>query len=676
MLAKHLLEAFEQATRKQEPAPALIRSLPNSLFEFVGQVPIQVDKHPLDFERHPYLIPIYQAINFDKQLHPHGFNFTLMTGAQVGKSVTMMLALIFAALKFWSDKFGYFLPDREMADIFSSDRFAPMIQSNPTLASLTDYAKAEGKLKAEDRKRVRSLGASSIFFSYMGGKTSTEAIPMAGVFFDEVRRMLMRDVERAEERTSHAYYPLNFKISTAGYPDTTIDAYFKKSTMNKWHSRCGCREGIVLAEHWPNCVGESNGEVFYRCSRCDRRIDQPQDGFFLPEQPESRTIGYAVSQIVSPAMTPARLWEKWLCATDRQEFYNSTLGLPFVDPDSILVTEKIAMACVDPSLHWMTSATNSVMGIDQRGGNNHVVIGGVGLTGKFEIRHLVILQGDDPFAGLAELMQRFDVDVCVCDALPSYNESTRFARAFKKRVFLAYYHEHLHMVRWSDQDQELKALAKTKADSKSEFHVFLDRYKSLEYMLMQWVQRRIAVPHPQGLVQEVTSKGLKRMSYICQGNPDTGEEGLFYHLRSLAKRRIKVMRRDSEAGKDLETGEFRMIFENIGIDPHFSHALNYAMAAFQRRKSTNELWFTTGGDVNPKTVPEVQKQKSALDAHAAAVEAQFNQRMIPTVQVLPDTCGACDNFERVRTFCTARNFVTHAETPVGACMDFMEKRDE
>ena len=186
MLAKHLLDAFDQATQVQQPIPAMVRDLPNSLYEFVQKVPIQVDKHPLDFERHPYLIPIYKAVNFDKTLHPHSFNFVLMTGAQVGKSVTIMLALIFASAKFWAEKFGYFLPDREMADIFSSDRFAPMVQSNPSLSALNAFAQKIKGLKAEDRKRVRTLGATTIFFSYMGGKTSTEAIPMAGIFFSLV----------------------------------------------------------------------------------------------------------------------------------------------------------------------------------------------------------------------------------------------------------------------------------------------------------------------------------------------------------------------------------------------------------------------------------------------------------------------------------------------------------
>ena len=123
-------------SRAESRPPASFKDLPNSLWDFVHKYPFQVDKKPLDFERHPYLTPIYRAINFDKTVHPDSFDFVLMTAAQVGKSVTSMLALIFAASKFWGDKQGYFLPDREMADIFSSDRFQPMIASNPTLGSL------------------------------------------------------------------------------------------------------------------------------------------------------------------------------------------------------------------------------------------------------------------------------------------------------------------------------------------------------------------------------------------------------------------------------------------------------------------------------------------------------------------------------------------------------------
>lgn len=651
-------------SRAAHRPPASFKRLPNSLYEFVHTFPFQVDKKPLDFDRHPYLIPIYQAINFDKAVHPDSFDFVLMTAAQVGKSVTSMLALIFAASKFWGDKMGYFLPDREMADIFSSDRFAPMITSNPTLGSLLGESQELG-IQGEDRKRVRTLGASTIFFSYMGGKTSTEAIPMGGVFFDEVRRMHQADVERASERTSHADYPLNFKLSTARHPDNDIHAYFTRSTQHVWHSRCGCPEGIVLAERWPECIGERNGEVFYRCPVCDSRIANPQDGWYVARTPESRTVGFHVPQLISPAMTPARIWTKWQTATDRQEFYNSTLGLPYVDPETILVDEAVAYACVDRSLRWQKEGHACFMGVDQRGGENHAVIGALGKDKKLELRHLAILQGEDPFAGLYELMTRFHVECCVMDALPSYNEAVKFAKMFKGRVFLAYYTENVHTIRWSDRDHELKALQRSKADSKFEHHVMLDRYKSLEYMLMQWVDRRIACPDPDGLNQMVRVNGLQRLSQICKGNPETAEQGLFRHLRVLARRRLPVQRRDSATGESIETGEFRMTWENIGLDPHFAHAMNYMVTASQRKPVTNEIWFPTASQPAPV----------ASDPHQSAVQDQLTGRLGHMLHTPPiETCGRCRHFQEATRRCMARNFTTDQTS--GACPSHYEARDE
>lgn len=629
-------------SRAESRPPASFRNMPNSLWDFVRKYPFQVDKKPLDFDRHPYLVPIYQAISFDKTIHPDSFDFVLMTAAQVGKSVTSMLALIFAAAKFWGDKQGYFLPDHEMADIFSSDRFQPMINSSPTFSSLLGESQELG-IQGEDRKRVRTLGASTIFFSYMGGKTSTEALPMRGVFFDEVRRMHQTDIERASERTSHADYPLSFKLSTARHPDSDIHAYFKRSTQHVWHSRCRCHDGVVLAERWPDCVGERHGEVFYRCPSCDARMGNPQDGWYVARTPESHTVGFHVPQLISPAMTPARIWTKWQTATDKQEFYNSTLGLPWLDPETILVDETVAYSCVDRSLRWQKEGQACFMGVDQRGGENHVVIAGLGQGKKLELRHLAILQGDDPFGQLYELMTRFHVECCVMDALPSYNEATKFARTFKGRVFLAYYTENVNMVRWSDRDSELKALNRTKPDSKFECHVMLDRYKALEYMLMQWVDRRIACPNPDGLTQLVRVKGLQRLSQICRGNAETGEQGLFRHLRSLTRKRLPIQRRDSATGESIETGEFRMTWENIGLDPHFAHAMNYMVTASQRRPVTNEIWFPTS-----KPAPV------ASDPHQAALQDQFTGRLGHMLQTPPvEKCASCRHFQEDTRRCVA-----------------------
>ena len=659
--------------------PAIVDSCPDTLRQFVQTHQFEVDHSPFQFDGREYLLPIFEDIRFDQGDH---FSGVLMTGAQVAKSITAMLALTMATLKFWGKSFGYFLPDQDMAMIFSSRRFYPLVCSCLALRAMIGQDPVTGK-KLEDRKRVRAIGRSTVFFSYMGGKTSTEALPMQGAWFDEVRRMAMQDVERASERTSGQSYPLNFKLSTAKHPDGDIDYFYKRSSMGKWHSTCRCAEGVVLADTFPECIGERKGEVFYRCPKCDARIEHPVQGRMIHHQPELRraAVGWNIPQLLSAKLWPApRFWKKWLNATDRAEFYNSGLGKPYLDPDSILVPLDVAMACVDPNLTWQGHGTNCVMGIDQRGQENHVVIGWVGPT-KVELRHIEMIQADDPFERMCHLMYQYDVDCCVGDALPNYNDAVRFAKKFPRRVFLSYYSDNLHMIRWSDRDEELKALVRTSKDAKFEWHVMLDRYKVIEWALMHWVHRQVACPNPHGLVQEVRVKGMKAPVELCLGNPDKLEPGLFWHLRSISKRKVEIERRDSVKADTLKTGEFKMIWENISIDPHFVHAFTYMLVAGARKQITGQiLLLDMPGTTPPMPTPaaHVQHDRPDLTPEQAGTVAQLDQGIHRPIQQLgkPGTCGGCANFSGENQPCLVRQFLVQGHLPVGNCWEYIDRGEE
>lgn len=170
--AEESLVTFSASTT-QAAKPSIVESCPDTLKAFVGLHQFEVDNQPFSFNERDYLLPIYEAIRYDRGDH---FSMVLMTGAQVAKSVTAMLSLTMAAVKFWGRSFGYFLPDQEMSMIFSSMRYMPLLESCLGLKPL--IGQDQGGIKKEDRKRVRSIGRSTIYFSYMGGKTSTEALPM------------------------------------------------------------------------------------------------------------------------------------------------------------------------------------------------------------------------------------------------------------------------------------------------------------------------------------------------------------------------------------------------------------------------------------------------------------------------------------------------------------------
>lgn len=675
-LALALANEFHGLTKTTSiERPSLVDHCPDTLKQFVQAYPFEVDNHPFTFANRDYLEPIFDEIRFDQGDH---FSFVLMTGAQVAKSITAMLSMVLASIKFWGSSFGYFLPDQEMTMIFSSKRFLPILLSCLPLRPLVGTDPITGK-KGEDRKRVRTLGQSTIYFSYMGGKTSTESLPLSGIWFDEVRRMAMQDVERASERISAAQYPINAKISTAKHPGSDIDRYYKRSTMGKWHSACRCKDGVILADTFPNCIGELNGQAFYRCPKCDKRIDRPATGRFIHHQPESDTKGWQIPQLLSPLWTAPRFWGKWMDATDKAEFYNSGLGLPYLDPDSILVTPEIAWGCVDPELHWMSHGVNCVMGVDQRGLENHVIIGRVGKA-KFELLHIEIIQSDKPFKRLREMMVQYDVDCCVGDALPNYNEAVRFAKAFPRRVFLSYYTDNMHMVRWSDRDEELKALARAGKDSKFQYHVMLDRYKTIEWALMHWVNRKIACPNPHGLTQQVRVKGMAKSVEVCLGNRDSSDPGLFWHMESISRRKVEIQRRDAVKKDTLLTGEFKMVWENVGIDPHFVHALGYALVAGSRKMITDQILFMDAprGATNPIVAEEVQNKRPKVSLTQAGDQAQFETKIIPQlVQTIQEgTCGSCENFQGENQPCMAREFLVQASMPAGDCWAYDPKAEE
>jgi hypothetical protein len=80
------------------------------------------------------------------------------------------------------------------------------------------------------------------------------------------------------------------------------------------------------------------------------------------------------------------------------------------------------------------------MGVDT-GKDLHVVIS-TGLKDKKPGRRIVWLGAVQEFAQLDELMARFNVSVCVIDALPETHVTRRFAMRHHGHVYMNYFNEH------------------------------------------------------------------------------------------------------------------------------------------------------------------------------------------------------------------------------------------
>jgi len=547
-----------------------------TLYDFVTQRHFLVDRQPFDWPKHQYLVPLYQDFVLDPPRE--GLALVLMKGAQIGASVWAMLGLLFTALKFPGTWSGYFLPDQNMTDIFSGARFKPLIDSNASTKALLGN---DGD--GENRKRLRNLGTSTILFGYLGGVTSTESAPLLSIFLDEVRRMDLAQMGLAEQRISHSAYPINVKLSTAGYPESDIHYYFLRSDQHFFHTRCQCPgdEGIVLSETWPECIGMRGAEIFYRCPRCDMRIVNPQDGRYRAHAPSKPVRGYHIPQTLSlaPLHTPAKLWERFTNPKeDRGEFYRSGLGRPYVDPESQLVTEADLKACVTPDVQWEKNGTHCAMGIDQRSAWNDVVILAPGRGQKLRLVHVERIESTDPFGNdmaargtrgrLDELMHDYDVTCCVSDLNPNYTEAMKFSQRYVPRAFLVTYSssERADMIAWRDRVRK-KDQQPNEEEVKFKWIVTLQRYKMLDYALGLFRQRQIELPHPRGLTQTIRDDhGILRPVFM-------GEELFWPHMQRIVRQK-HVM--------DEAQGTYRMEMVKVGADPHLAFSFTYAVAAASR----------------------------------------------------------------------------------------------
>jgi ferredoxin len=561
--------------------PAIARNVPNDLYTFVESLrsTLRVDNEPFEWEGHEYLIEPYKAMAVTGEKSDNGLKYVMMKGAQVGATVFGFLTLVWLAVRFYGRYFGYFLPDQKMAMNFSGVRFKPLARSIPEIKPLWgEDPGADGRDKKKlDQKGVRSIGRSQIFFSYMQGSTSTESIPMMGVIFDEVRKMLEGDIERAEERISHSPYPINFKYSTAGYPDANIDKYFKQSNQHKFHSKCGCRDGVVLADVFPDCIGTYCGKTVFVCPSCNTVVDNPRDGRWIAHYPDNKTVGYHIPQTLSCRQTPEKIMLAFQSARDLQEFYNSKLGIAYLAPESRIINEDILRATVNPDLQWLKQGTNFSMGIDQMGGFNVLTIRywgpkdlGTGLN-KSRLAHIEVVYAADPWERCDELMTQYDISTCVADALPNINEARRFAQRWPGRVWLADYSYQTKgdndICEWGDRPTSTNSEKKSSGEIRNKYTVRIDRFLGIEWNLMKYVHRLKEQPNElslEAVIQDAVGRPLPVR--ICK-------DYFWVHLQKVARRKVMV---------DEAQGKFKMIFENIGIDPHALHADLYCELALSR----------------------------------------------------------------------------------------------
>jgi len=584
-------------------------------YEFVEHYGLTIDKVPFDWEGYKHLIPVYEDEHRSQ---------TLMAGAQTGKTARLMVHQVRSMGKYWGSLFGYYFPDKHLPAAFSTERWKPFLMSNPALGQYLGSPRQSGK--GVDRTLARTLGESTLFFMTTAGKSSTEGLPLKGTYFDEVRRMNMGDIERAMERYSAQKEPIDVKVSTARYPETDIHKFFLEGDQRYFHTDCKCADGCVLALSYPDCIADMRSvtpllkrqvehayshagmpylgmsadqrgefvDAAYICPGCGTILVDPREGWWEPHG-NGWAHSWQMPQLLSPTYSAGRILHKHERTRDMQEFWNSAIGLPYIDETKRPVKLEHLNACVDTRLKWAANMpvqwrrqylSNTAMGVDVQAGYLVAVIKTLAPNGKYRTVHLQIVHGphdSDPWHSLGRLMQDYDVRLAVIDQAPEWSAAMRFAQRWGGRVFLANYTGNENstspMVSWGDSGKDKRQKGR---DIKFKHRVNIERVKTLKWSLGRWVARMNEVPDPRKLIQQVPRQGdrfvLSPELRVGRPAPCPIADALYFdHQQRIIFRNL--YEDDDRRGV---RGETKIVAEFVGVDPHFAHANLYADVALAR----------------------------------------------------------------------------------------------
>jgi hypothetical protein len=637
------------ATAKLEQAAAA--ALGQSFFEWACKGCFLADRERLDFERWRYLGPIYEAVQ-----DPAGLDLVIMKGAQAGASTMSMLVTLWLALRTRS-QLAYFLPTADLAHNFSTIRFLKMVRDNPMIhAAMGDPDSPRARrVTNEGSASTRRLLQSVIYFTYVGGLVTTEAMPLDGLVFDEVQGMSLLDIERAEERMSASPLRAVLRVSTPTFPASDIHHFYLGSDQREFHTRCRCTDGVVLADQWdpatgPLCIDRGNGSTpgvprtpFWVCPRCKTVINNPQDGAYRAHNPRASRVGFHFPQLLSPRWNAAKFLAKWEQHISTQTFFSRVLGKPWADPTTMPITLEHLEAAQDPELRWGPPERNTTdamyMGIDQMGGENYVVIKGR-KGNRMILLHLEIIQSADPWRRCAELMWRYDIAVAVVEALPNFNEAHRFAREHDGRVFVATYQEHQdELVLWGDRVRDSQAVRYSADEIRSPWTASVDQFKMMSWSLARLKNGEVHTPDARALTQSYRSDRGTQVVAICR-------DVFWPHLLGVA-----LVTEPREGHEDER--RYRTAVKKVGSDPHFAYANMLCDVAWVREGRRVEIWLPNDVDSQPER---------PRDPYREQITAAFPECFIGHNRDL--CCRTCVNYVAEQRLCRHRDLLVEPQQPM------------
>lgn len=601
-----------------------------------------------DLKKYPYQVDLY-----DEERAAMRSRVVIMKAAQTGLTVKLLGRSMWLCADVRKQiNVGLGFPTRDAVEQLAASRFKPQLYTSARMIEL---------IRNVNRVDLVQLGISNMrFLGLMSGVTA-DSNPLDAELVDEVRLIPSTTIERFMVRVSEStlldrtdsasngargLIELN---STAGFPNQDIHRYFLDSTQGYWATPCPdrkcrrSRSGIVLAREFAESPGRvvgrrDDGRYYLKCPTCGAHItdDMQQQGFYIHENPGALWTGFHFSQLVKgEAFLNTEIMPAWDRGINVPEFYNSRLGLPYMDTDAVPASQDVVESCCDDTLTWPREGAGRdgkwrALGIDQRAPEKHAVIKHLDANGDEVLDHLAVIEasGEEAAAEIARMARDWGCTIVVIDGEPSYDLAIMVARALPKRMvwFSDYVDGQADMIRWEDKHRD-RSQRKSSGEVKYEYRVLVDRYKGLDWSLGMFARHKIRLPRR----AELYELRQPRRQGGVSGWAAVAEE-FVSHLGNLA--RYKAPKKVGIGnGESIHIpGEYVLRWRYLHVDPHFAHANLSASVGLARRAQMGQGY--EGEPDTPAERPSAHEAALPANLRAAAVEAQ-------TRNARTRTCGVC-----------------------------------
>lgn len=342
---------------------------------------------------------------------------------------------------------AYFFPARAQLQDLMKARFFPLMD---------DETYFRPKLKSANLRYVNWADKPIYFRS---GQTRRELISIAidhAVIdeFDEFENPLTV-VPTLEARFGQSDYGFLFGMSTPTIPDTGIDAAVNISNQFNWYiacKKCGVDfsplnevrtmgfDKVVVKAPLSNKVG-------FVCPNChDLTQTNGAKGKWVQDSSnDSQKHAYCISRLFTNRHSLEKILTEYEEGLNVQEFYNSTLGLPYAAANARLNRTDIVSSAYGASEMPTFSKEPTLIGIDV-GKKCNWVVGSLDGTKK-----VVKAYGTCDFDDLSGIVSRYNVIGGCIDLRPYEQEVKRFMRG--KRGFMASEFHTSNMEDWFKLDR-------------------------------------------------------------------------------------------------------------------------------------------------------------------------------------------------------------------------------